>query len=115
MLFSMKVEPSFPLSVSRYALNDMDKFSLKDSGRGDSEAGDSDYEAGRESPIDRLLGEAFTELYPPDGQHRPHPQHPHAGIHPSTHHPSHLKTLTLQPTTLSPLYISLLPYTLVLY
>ncbi|XP_062332590.1 protocadherin-18b isoform X2 [Osmerus eperlanus] len=58
----------------RYALNDMDKFSLKDSGRGDSEAGDSDYEAGRESPIDRLLGEAFIELYPPEaqGQHRPH-------------------------------------------
>ncbi|XP_014067834.2 protocadherin-18 isoform X1 [Salmo salar] len=64
----------------RYALNDMDKFSLKDSGRGDSDAGDSDYEAGRESPIDRLLGEAFTELYPPDGQHRPHPQHPHAAM-----------------------------------
>ncbi|XP_054879306.1 protocadherin-18b isoform X3 [Poeciliopsis prolifica] len=39
----------------RYALNEMDKFSLKDSGRGDSEAGDSDYEPGRESPIDRLL------------------------------------------------------------
>ncbi|XP_024238701.1 protocadherin-18 isoform X1 [Oncorhynchus tshawytscha] len=64
----------------RYALNDMDKFSLKDSGRGDSEAGDSDYEAGRESPIDRLLGEAFNELYPHDGQHRPHPQHPHAAM-----------------------------------
>uniref|UniRef100_A0A3B5QDL6 Protocadherin 18b n=1 Tax=Xiphophorus maculatus TaxID=8083 RepID=A0A3B5QDL6_XIPMA len=51
----------------RYALNEMDKFSLKDSGRGDSEAGDSDYEPGRESPVDRLLGEAFTELYFPDG------------------------------------------------
>ncbi|XP_015241854.1 PREDICTED: protocadherin-18-like isoform X1 [Cyprinodon variegatus] len=45
----------------RYALNEMDKFSLKDSGRGDSEAGDSDYEPGRESPVDRLLGEGFTE------------------------------------------------------
>ncbi|XP_010900446.1 protocadherin-18b isoform X2 [Esox lucius] len=64
----------------RYALNDMDKFSLKDSGRGDSEAGDSDYEAGRESPIDRLLGEAFTELYPHDNQRRPHPQHPRAAM-----------------------------------
>lgn len=50
----------------------MDKFSLKDSGRGDSEAGDSDYEPGRESPMDRLLGEGFTELYAPDGQHRLH-------------------------------------------
>uniref|UniRef100_A0A1A7WPS9 Protocadherin 18b n=1 Tax=Iconisemion striatum TaxID=60296 RepID=A0A1A7WPS9_9TELE len=39
----------------RYALNEMDKFSLKDSGRGDSEAGDSDYDPGRESPMDRLL------------------------------------------------------------
>lgn len=50
----------------------MDKFSLKDSGRGDSEAGDSDYEPGRESPMDRLLGEGFTEIYAPDGQHRSH-------------------------------------------
>lgn len=50
----------------------MDKFSLKDSGRGDSEAGDSDYEPGRESPMDRLLGEGFTEIYAPDGQHRAH-------------------------------------------
>ncbi|KAJ8015622.1 hypothetical protein DPEC_G00028020 [Dallia pectoralis] len=64
----------------RYALNDMDKFSLKDSGRGDSEAGDSDYEAGRESPVDRLLGEAFIEFYPHDNQRRPHPQHPHAAM-----------------------------------
>ncbi|XP_068451258.1 protocadherin-18b isoform X2 [Clinocottus analis] len=56
----------------RYALNEMDKFSLKDSGRGDSEAGDSDYEPGRESPMDRLLGEGFTEIYAPDGQHRSH-------------------------------------------
>ncbi|XP_037316779.2 protocadherin-18b isoform X2 [Pungitius pungitius] len=56
----------------RFALNEMDKFSLKDSGRGDSEAGDSDYEPGRESPMDRLLGEGFTEIYAPDGQHRSH-------------------------------------------
>ncbi|KAM4586024.1 protocadherin-18b isoform 2-T2 [Fundulus diaphanus] len=56
----------------RYALNEMDKFSLKDSGRGDSEAGDSDYEPGRESPVERFLGEGFTELYSPDGQHCSH-------------------------------------------
>ncbi|XP_011471447.1 protocadherin-18 isoform X2 [Oryzias latipes] len=56
----------------RYALNEMDKFSLKDSGRGDSEAGDSDYDPGRESPMDRLICEGFTEIYTPDGRHRPH-------------------------------------------
>ncbi|XP_028816666.1 protocadherin-18b isoform X2 [Denticeps clupeoides] len=54
----------------RYALNEMDKFSLKDSGRGDSEAGDSDCEMGRESP---LMGEGYNELFSPDGQHRLHP------------------------------------------
>ncbi|KAM3613342.1 uncharacterized protein V6R79_024474 [Siganus canaliculatus] len=43
----------------RYALNEMDKFSLKDSGRGDSEAGDSDYEPGRESPMERFLAMKF--------------------------------------------------------
>nr|XP_006629762.2 PREDICTED: protocadherin-18 isoform X1 [Lepisosteus oculatus] len=57
----------------RYALQDMDKFSLKDSGRGDSEAGDSDYDLGRESPIDRLLGEGFSDLFLTEGHHRLHP------------------------------------------
>ncbi|XP_023668322.1 protocadherin-18a isoform X2 [Paramormyrops kingsleyae] len=57
----------------RYALQDMDKFSLKDSGRGDSEAGDSDYDLGRESPIDRLLGEGFSDLFLTEGHQRMHP------------------------------------------
>lgn len=49
----------------------MDKFSLKDSGRGDSEAGDSDCEMGRESPVDRLLlGEGFSDLIHLEMHHR---------------------------------------------
>ncbi|XP_069098206.1 protocadherin-18 isoform X1 [Pleurodeles waltl] len=55
----------------RYALQDMDKFSLKDSGRGDSEAGDSDYDMGRDSPIDRLLGEGFSDLFLAEGHRIP--------------------------------------------
>lgn len=62
------------VSVPRYALQDMDKFSLKDSGRGDSEAGDSDCEMGRESPVDRLLlGEGFSDLMHLEMHHRLHP------------------------------------------
>uniref|UniRef100_A0A8C7WM79 Protocadherin 18a n=1 Tax=Oryzias sinensis TaxID=183150 RepID=A0A8C7WM79_9TELE len=58
----------------RYALQDMDKFSLKDSGRGDSEAGDSDCDMGRESPVDRLLlGEGFSDLMHLEMHHRLHP------------------------------------------
>uniref|UniRef100_A0A3Q3GMI8 Protocadherin 18a n=1 Tax=Labrus bergylta TaxID=56723 RepID=A0A3Q3GMI8_9LABR len=58
----------------RYALQDMDKFSLKDSGRGDSEAGDSDCDMGRESPVDRLLlGEGFSDLIQLEMHHRLHP------------------------------------------
>ena len=78
------------VSLCRYALNEMDKFSLKDSGRGDSEAGDSDYEPGRESPMDRLLGEGFTEIYAPDGQHRTHagiPLAPHPQLHTHASYP----------------------------
>ncbi|XP_076868944.1 protocadherin-18a isoform X2 [Brachyhypopomus gauderio] len=56
----------------RYALPDMDKFSLKDSGRGDSDAGDSDCEMGRDSPIDRLLGDGFGDLFHIDGNSRVH-------------------------------------------
>ncbi|XP_066515929.1 protocadherin-18a isoform X2 [Hoplias malabaricus] len=57
----------------RYALQDMDKFSLKDSGRGDSDAGDSDCETGRDSPVERLLGDGFGELFHIDAQNRLHP------------------------------------------
>lgn len=94
----MRYVSNFCLSLCRYALNEMDKFSLKDSGRGDSEAGDSDYEPGRESPMDRLLGEGFTEIYAPDGQHRSHAGTPLAP-HPQqlTSHPSYFITPLLSP------------------
>lgn len=64
----------FLICPLRYALQDMDKFSLKDSGRGDSEAGDSDCDMGRESPVDRLLlGEGFSDLIHLEMHHRLHP------------------------------------------
>ncbi|CAJ1058373.1 protocadherin-18b isoform X2 [Xyrichtys novacula] len=86
----------------RYALNEMDKFSLKDSGRGDSEAGDSDYEPGRESPMDRLLGEGFTEIYAPDGQHRPHAGTPPGPPFTTPHNPSFHIILSLKHLDLNP-------------
>lgn len=68
----------------RYALQDMDKFSLKDSGRGDSEAGDSDCDMGRESPVDRLLlGEGFSDLIHLEMHHRLHPGEPTGALAPS--------------------------------
>lgn len=88
---------STSVSLCRYALNEMDKFSLKDSGRGDSEAGDSDYDLGRESPMDRLLGEGFTEIYAPDGQHRTH-----AGT-PLAPYPLPLTSFSLHPVISLPL------------
>ncbi|KAF4071733.1 hypothetical protein AMELA_G00276830, partial [Ameiurus melas] len=61
----------------RYTLPDLDKFSLKDSGRGDS---DSDGELGRDSPIDRLLGDGFSELFHIDTHSRVH-THTHTHTH----------------------------------
>lgn len=78
----------------------MDKFSLKDSGRGDSEAGDSDYEPGRESPMDRLLGEGFTEIYAPDGQHRTHAGTPPPPLPPRIHHTPQSPSYPIIPSSL---------------
>ncbi len=96
-VFCEKCIKSLCVSLCRYALNEMDKFSLKDSGRGDSEAGDSDYEPGRESPMDRLLGEGFTEIYAPDGQHRTHAGTPLA---PPSPHPTNLPAHPIMPLSL---------------
>lgn len=71
--FSLTFAPFLFYLVVRYGLQDMDKFSLKDSGRGDSDAGDSDCDMGRESPIDRLLGEGFSDLFHMDAHQRLHP------------------------------------------
>lgn len=71
--FSLTTAPLLMYLVVRYGLQDMDKFSLKDSGRGDSDAGDSDCDMGRESPIDRLLGEGFSDLFHMDAHQRLHP------------------------------------------
>uniref|UniRef100_A0A4W3HXS2 Protocadherin 12 n=1 Tax=Callorhinchus milii TaxID=7868 RepID=A0A4W3HXS2_CALMI len=73
-------------SCGRAVAQDVDRTSLKDSGHGESEAGDSDCETGHDTPLEQLLEAGFSDLLARN-DHVPHLQL-------SPFAPYHLVTLT---------------------
>uniref|UniRef100_A0A4W3HD49 Protocadherin 12 n=1 Tax=Callorhinchus milii TaxID=7868 RepID=A0A4W3HD49_CALMI len=54
-------------SCGRAVAQDVDRTSLKDSGHGESEAGDSDCETGHDTPLEQLLEAGFSDLLARNG------------------------------------------------